>query len=179
MFKYYHYMDAYGIYISAENIDTSKFDNKSGYGYTIEYDQVFRAKMLSGGYWNYHFDRFGRKEYLRDIEFEDYNYLSDIEVLQGYKSALFKYDEELYFDNRDPNFYYPTINIKYPKRFGTFMADKAMSMNFSDGINLTRLFKDNELFIINASNQEEIIRGLGNVRVEVSSVQEDFYLVDE
>lgn len=179
MFKYYHYMDAYGIYISAENIDLSEFENKEGTGYTIEYDQVFRAKMLSGGYWNYHFDKYGRKEYLRNIDFEDYNYLSDIEVLQGYKSAIFKYDEELYFNNKDPNFYYPTINLKYPKRFGSYIAENAMTMNFSDNINITSLFQDNELFIINAVNPREILKGLGNVRVDVSSLAEDYYIVEE
>ena len=35
IFKYYHYLDAYGIYISADTLDYSMYDEKEGDGYKI------------------------------------------------------------------------------------------------------------------------------------------------
>lgn len=69
-------------------------------------------------------------------------------MLQGYKKAIFKYDEELHFDLSDENFYYPTINLKYPKTLGSYMSDRAIDMNFTEGVNLTTIFDNRELFVI-------------------------------
>lgn len=140
MFKYYHYLDAYGLYISAETFDYSMYEDKVGDGYSITYDKEFINSKLSAGLWNFYYDKYGRKQYLRDINLEDYNYLSDIEVLQGYKKAIFKYDEELHFDSTDENFYYPTINLKYPHTFGSYAKENAVDMDYAEGVNLTNIF---------------------------------------
>ena len=178
MFKYYHYLDAYGIYISAENHDFSMYGDKRGDGYKILYDRDF-LNGLSGGFWNYFYDQYGIKTYLRNIDFDKYNYLSDIEVLQGYKKALFKYDEELHFDLSDTNHYYPTVNIKYPKNLAAYAYEKAITMNFADGIDLTSAFRDNELFRIDIPDAASILASIGAVRIDVSSDNSGLFMVDE
>lgn len=84
-------------------------------------------------YWNYYIDEFGRKAYLRDVDFTQYDQLSDVGILHENKRAIFKYDEELHFEEGDPNKYYPTLNFKFPRTKGLAASDKMDDLNLASG----------------------------------------------
>ena len=66
-------------------------------------------------------DDSGLTTFLKDLELSDYNYLSDIYVLSGYKGLGFKYDEELRFAVSSDLYYYPTMNLSYPKQAADYV----------------------------------------------------------
>jgi hypothetical protein len=71
MFEYYHYMDAFGIKISADYFPSDK------------------------RFSNYYKNASGETIYLSSINFANYDSLSDIEILSGIDGAIFKYGEEI------------------------------------------------------------------------------------
>lgn len=91
---------------------------------------IFSEKSL--GMFNfYHFlDAYGAvslagmtQEDLANIDFEKYSSLSDIYLLRGWRGMQFKYDEGDIFDFYDKNYYFPTLNSKYPKTFGQVFSE--------------------------------------------------------
>lgn len=122
IFEYYHYFDAYG----AVNTYNGKPDIPHDYvgdGWKFAYDQskYDDTQVLCALYGYYELG--GKKEFLRDIGLSAYSYLSNVYILQGDKRLSFKYDESSIFDFSDSNYYFPTLNHKYPKLPSEYIAD--------------------------------------------------------
>lgn len=127
MFKYYHMLDAHGAvnckYLSTLVEDTSLLDKDHGsWGIVYNKDKYAKYNELSDLLRSYYIDSSGGKNYLNDIELSDYDYLSDVYILQGNKRLSFKYDEELRFDLSNDLYYYPTLNLHYPTRAVDFIT---------------------------------------------------------
>lgn len=91
---------------------------------------------------------------LSAIELSDYNYLSDIYLLNNYNGTCvkdnyklaFKYDDELrYFLISDDNYYFPSLNKIYPKRVSDYFLHTFKEITYN---NLSNLFNQQNLFIL-------------------------------
>jgi hypothetical protein len=116
---------------------------------------------------------------LRHIDLADYNNLSDIEVLHDYKKAAFKYDEELHFDISSSNYFYPTMNLKYPKTYGMYVNENCTFVKTDDDINVKNIFNDNELFIMDIPDHDELISEIGKIKIPLAVYNNDFILINE
>jgi len=124
MFKYYHYLDAYGAvnckYL-VENLDKlGQPDDGRGWG--IYYDpSIAELDKYKDPTMSFFVDDAGLTTWLKEIELSDYRFLSDIYVLSGYEALGFKYDEELRFALSSDLYYYPTMNLSYPKQAADYV----------------------------------------------------------
>jgi hypothetical protein len=82
---------------------------------------------------SYFEDDSGLVTWLRDIELSAYDHLSDIYVLSGYKNLGFKYDEELRFATSSDLYYYPTMNLSYPKQAADYVQSGKLVSKSSTG----------------------------------------------
>lgn len=129
MFKYYHLFDAYGVarcdILASRPELLGQPDDGRGWGIYIDPTKVdlekFKDKQAS-----YVVDDTGLTTFLKDIELSDYSYLSDIYALSGYQGLGFKYDEELRFAVSSDLYYYPTMNLSYPKQAADYLASNGV-----------------------------------------------------
>jgi len=75
----------------------------------------------------------------------------------------FKYDEELRFYLSSDLYYYPSLNIEYPRTPAQYIiADKAFTTNISNGLSvLEGVFNDYNEFIIECDDSKQIIEKIG------------------
>ena len=106
--------------------------------------------------------------------------MSDINIFSGYKGLLFKYDEELRFLVSDDNYYFPTINIKYPKRKGDFVeSDLFPIKDAKDILTIDRVFNNDEIYYIEMDDARDILRNIGRFVVEMKQNLNGCILVTE
>ena len=168
MFKYYHLLDAYGavncrfLVESGKEIDLP--DDGRGWGIYYDKAKIFDGTSLSSVE-SYYTKGSNLKTWLKNIELSDYDYLSDVYVLAGYKGLGFKYDEELRFDVSSDLYYYPTMNLKYPKNIAGQIAS---NLNYSSNGNLSVLeevFGEHNLFILDLEDPNAIADKIGKVSI--------------
>ena len=172
MFKYYHYLDAYGAvnckYL-IENLDTFRqADNGRGWG--IYYDpSIAELDKYKDPTMSYFVDDAGLTTWLKEIELSDYRFLSDIYVLSGYEALGFKYDEELRFAVSSDLYYYPTMNLSYPKQAADYVQyGKMIAKSTSGELSILKsLFDESNLFIVDLDDPKRISDKIGNVAIPV------------
>ena len=169
MFKYYHMLDAHGA-VNCRYLSTLIEDYDKDYGsWGIVYNKDKYAKYneISDLMRSYYVGPSGSKTYLADIELSDYDYLSDIYILQGNKRLGFKYDEELRFDLSNDLYYYPTLNLHYPTRATDFIAYGG-AFSFASAGNaaaMADMFNCYNLFIIDLDSPQDVLSSIGQVDI--------------
>lgn len=171
-FKYYHLLDAYGAvncrYISSfANPDQP--DDGRGWGVVYDHSK-FENDDLSSLIQSYYIDASSgdKKKKLADIQLSDYQALSDVYCLRGNKMLGFKYDEELHFAVSSDLYYFPSLNVSYPKtaadcisRMGITKQGEADLGYFQD------IFNDHNLFVIALDSADDVAKSIGKVDIPV------------
>ena len=106
---------------------------------------------------------------MKDIELSNYSYLSDIYALSGYKGLGFKYDEELRFDISSDLYYYPTMNLSYPKQAADYLSRNGLVGGSTSGqlSVLKSIYNRSNLFVLDVDDPVEIADKIGTVAVPV------------
>lgn len=170
MFKYYHLFDAYGI-LNAKDPNISrqilKLENDNpNRGWNVYYGPLAAANISNTQ--SYFKDVDGLDVWLKDIQLENYDYLSDIYVFQGYEGLGFKYDEELKFLISNDLYYYPTMNLAYPKQAGDAVdRGKITSRNSALLSVLTNIYNEKNLFVVNLLDPVRIADKIGQVAIPI------------
>lgn len=181
MFQYYHYLDAYGIHVYSEPTIQQEHTDVETEDFVIRRQSTIATEDNSSTprYYSYYENKYGKRQYLKDIDFNKFNQLSDIEILQGTRGLQFKYDEELTFSISDDNFYYPTVNLKYPKSLADYVQSRGLASNMPEDIDITNVFKEDELYVIDIPNPEELVSSIGLINMTVSANNAGCILVSE
>lgn len=170
MFKFYHLLDAYGAVNCKYLVGAGKSIDipDDGRGWGIYYDKkAIDDGVALSSIQSYYTTGSNIKTWLKDIELSAYDYLSDVYILSGYKGLGFKYDEELRFDVSSDLYYYPTMNLKYPKSAANYVdANSDYSSKGTLSV-LDELFGERNLFILNLEDPEQIADKIGKVAVPI------------
>ena len=170
MFKYYHLLDAYGAvncrYLVGAGKEIDLPDDGRGWGIYYDKTKTIDGVALSS-IESYYTRGSNLKNWLKDIELSDYDYLSDVYVLAGYKGLGFKYDEELRFDVSSDLYYYPTMNLKYPKSAANAVDSTSNHSSEGDLSVLEDIFGENNLFVIDLEDPNAIADKIGKVAIPV------------
>lgn len=170
MFKYYHLFDAYGILnAKSPNVTREIFkleNNNPNQGWNVYYGPTAAANVKNAQ--SYFEDVNGLDIWLKDIQLENYDYLSDIYIFQGYEGLGFKYDEELKFSISSDLYYYPTMNLAYPKQAGD-IVDRGKLTNRNSALLsiLTNIYNEKNLFVINLLDPIKIANKIGQVAIPI------------
>lgn len=172
MFKYYHLLDAYGVarcdILASRPELIGQPDDGRGWAIYVDSSKVdpekFKDKQAS-----YVVDDAGLTTLLKDIELSNYSYLSDIYALSGYKGLGFKYDEELRFDISSDLYYYPTMNLSYPKQAADYLSRNGLVGGSTSGqlSVLKSIYNRSNLFVLDVDDPVEIADKIGTVAVPV------------
>ncbi len=170
LFKYYHLLDAYGAVNCQFLVGESKAIDipDDGRGYGIYYDRAAlsdEARLSSTE--SYYIDGHGLRRWLKDLELSAYDHLSDIYILSGYEGLGFKYDEELRFDVSSDLYYYPTMNLKYPKQAADFVNSNTIYSLAGNLDVLKELFDESNLFILDIDDPDAVADKIGKVAVPI------------
>ena len=179
IFQYYHYLDAYGVHVSSESSKLEDFPDNETDNFVIRRQNQHSDEEVIPRYYNYFLDKYGRKIYLKDIDLTKYSQLSDVEILRGERGLQFKYDEELTFHLSDDNFYYPTVNIKYPKTMAEYVQSRGLVANMPEGIKLDSIFAEGEIYIMDIPDSGSILSNMGLLNMTISSDNSNCIIVDE
>lgn len=172
MFKYYHLFDAYGAvncgFLATRPELLGIPDDGRGWGIYYDPSKMNLDKYLDNTK-SFVVDDAGLTTFLEDIELSDYSYLSDVYVLSGYKGLGFKYDEELRFAVSSDLYYYPTMNLSYPKQAADYVKDGKLISDSSSGILsvLKSIYDGTNLFVVDLDDPIKIADKLGRVAVPV------------
>ena len=173
MFKYYHFLDAYGAvncgFLATRPDFIGKPDDGRGWGIYYDPSKIDLDKYLDDTK-SFIVDDSGLTTFLKDIELSDYNYLSDIYVLSGYKGLGFKYDEELRFAVSSDLYYYPTMNLSYPKQAADYVQAGQLVAGSSIGelSVLKSIYDGTNLFVLDLDDPKAIADKLGKIAIPVS-----------
>lgn len=127
-FEYYHMLDSYGAVNAYEMLkNRSAYDYVvSGKGWKIIYDSSKYDKKFKDKIKSFILDGDGVRQYLEDIDLDQYSFLSDVYLYRDSKLA-FKYNEEDMFEYTHSEYHYPFLNRKYPNTIAQYYATH---MNF-------------------------------------------------
>lgn len=167
-FNYYHYLDAYGV-INTLNGKIDVPDDVIGDHWTFKYDpdKIKDEIGLSSDLNKYILDNNGEKHYITDNELDKYNYLSDVYALQTNRRLSFKYSEEDIFPFDSENYYFPSLNVKYPKVLGEFITSPSCQLEKAARIvDLSNVFTDRNLFILDLYDYD-VSSNFGRVEIEL------------
>lgn len=200
MFKYYHMLDQYGMVCSQYRInylsDYYLIKDPPGYGvfYDISHkpDDYFLPSYKScifkkDGKIVLHSDTADRTIYLEDINLEDYDFLSDVYVLKDYDKLQYKMDESFRADIDNELYYYPTLNIKYPKIPGNYIKPGKMfnvqeldtEEGFQDLDVMDGLFTNKNIYVFKLDSGDEVAKNIGHVDVPITIRETESYRVFE
>lgn len=112
---------------------------------------------------------------IEDIHLSDYSYLSDVYCLQGEDRLAFKYADQDYFTVvESQDYYFPTLNWKYPKTIAMTLWDQLQKQIGGDllhGYNMAGEIYDksriDRTFIIQMDDPEYIADMVGNVAIRL------------
>lgn len=171
MFKFYHLLDAYGVvnckYLVGDKELIDIPDDGRGWG--IYYDKkAIDDGIAPSSVQSYYTTSSNIKTWLKDIELSAYDYLSDVYILSGYKGLGFKYDEELRFDVSSDLYYYPTLNLKYPKSIVNYVDTNSGYSSKGALSVLDELFGERNLFILNLEDPKEIADKIGKIAIPIT-----------
>ena len=189
IFKYCHMLDAHGAvqckyleeYLESPDIDFG--------GWGICYDKSkYKHEELSDLLKSYYVTESGHKQWLADVELSNYNALSDVYILNGIDRLGFKVDEEIYFDISSDLYWYPTLNISYPRTPADYIAtNSTFQNNDATDLNiLSGIYNDYNMFIVDVDDPNKLVENIGQVDIPVIyddtddiRVFEDFLSTDE
>lgn len=170
-FKYYHLLDAYGAvncrYISSF-ADPSQPDDGRGWGVIYDHSK-FENDDLSSLLQSYYIDKdSGDKKKLADIELSDYQALSDVYCLRGNKMLGFKYDEELHFAVSSDLYYFPSLNVSYPKSAVDCITRMGITKQEEADLGyLQTLFNKHNLFVVTLDRADDVAKNIGSVDIPI------------
>ena len=170
-FNFFHYLDAYG----AINLHEAKelyIDTLAGDGWTfIQTKEKKPEKQIVDDFNAY--NDIKRSADQLDIDVSKYNYLSDIYVLKGRKMLSFKYSDDDHFRFDSDNYYFPTLNVKYPKVIGDFVTSPSCQLEkAARTTDLSNTFDDNNLFILDLTDPQ-ISSEFGRVEIEMQHADDE------
>jgi len=174
MFKYFHYLDAYG----AVNVYDGRLDIPSDIPFAngsvkFVYDKKkYEELNMTAVIRSYFEDEAGVKRFLTGptaIQLSDYTCLSDVYILRGTRGLQMKYSDEDIFDFNNNHYYYPTLNVKYPKTAGDFVSSPSCLFENQAKENLlSGIFGENNLYILDLADPSQIVSRLGRVEIPVA-----------
>lgn len=180
MFNYYHILDEYGfanVYNGKIDAPSAIYIQANGWSFTPITD-MYEQNKINTDITEYYVDKYGSKTFLNDIDCEKYDYLSDIYAFQGFDRIQFKYPEETNFDINNINYYFPTLNIKYPRSSGNFVAD-ADYFKIKDYNDINSIFDNDQLFVIDLFNNDNIINNIGKIEIPMQMDDVECYRIYE
>lgn len=134
-----------------------------------------------------HSDTADRTIYLEDINLEDYDFLSDVYVLKDYDKLQYKMEESFRADIDNELYYYPTLNIKYPKIPGNYIKPGKMfnvqeldtEEGFQDLDVMDGLFTNKNIYVFKLDSGDEVAKNIGHVDVPITIRETESYRVFE
>ena len=147
IFNYYHYLDKYGV------ICTDKVSRPADIlcsDWSLIYDPNSKIPSEVSAYANkYIEDKLGNKKYLQTIDLDKFSHLSDVYALQTNARLSFKYSEEDVFPFNADNYYFPNLNVKYPKLLGEIMTSPSCQLGQMENVvDPAKVFDDTNLFTV-------------------------------
>lgn len=148
IYQYYHMLDAYGAvqckFYSALADDETTDD---GRGWGVHAIARSEKRPLLDSFFE---DEPGIKTYLDSVQLSDYDALSDVYVYRGNKMLSFKNDEEYRFPTSSDMYYYPTLNLSYPKKPAQRVeSNTSFSVNSQANVSVMYdIFDESNLFVI-------------------------------
>ena len=103
-----------------------------------------------------------------DADLGQYEYLSDVYALKGRKRLSFKYSDDDAFAFDSENYYYPTLNVKYPKTMGDFITSTSCQLEqAARTMDLSNTFDDGNLFVFDLVDPA-VSADFGRVEIEMA-----------
>ena len=85
-----------------------------------------------------------------------------------------KYSDEDIFDFNSENYYFPTLNYKYPKLISEYVESTSCSLNNAmNAMQLDRVFGEGNLYILDLADESEISALIDAVEVPIEREDED------
>lgn len=169
VFEYYHLLDQYGlINVRYGEIDASGHGSVSHDGWKFVYDTSRYSKEYLESMTRSFYSQNLRNMDLGDVHLSDYDCLSDVYVLQDYNHLAFKYSSEDIFHISAQNYYFPTLNVKYPYTTGQLVYEQVNNIDpgtVSDGQSKTDIFGNSEVYIIDFAENKTLIDEIGYVDI--------------
>lgn len=170
IYQYYHMLDAYGAVQCKyyESLDDSKDQPDDGRGWGIYYPKT-RNDGLSSLTNSFFKDKSGLKTYLNSIQLSDYEALSDVYVYRGNKMLSFKNEESYRFPVSSDLYYYPTLNVSYPKKAANYVeSNTSFAVNGSANTSVMYdIFDSRNLFVMTLEDTNYIADKIGQVDIPV------------
>lgn len=184
IFKYYHYLDAYGAANARSakyGIDTVKMAAAEPWRVVYNQSNVHDRDIdtIIGDISSYYLYK-NTEYFLADLDLRDYDYLSDVYILQTADRLSFKIDEDEFWPLSSRSYYYPVLNIKYPK----VLADYVNDMNpyktlFNMTSSFVRVLTDQNTFILDLVAPDDVKDKLTDIQIPILRTSDEGYLVYE
>lgn len=124
--------------------------DKVGDNWYITYD---KSRFEIGPYY---IDSNGSMHMLSDVDFNDYDALSDVYVLKDTSRLHFKYDEQSIYGIEDDMYYYPSVNIKYPYSPGSYLESLGFKDQLRTGSYFSNAFDSSNYYVFRLDDPQEI-----------------------
>ena len=184
VFKYYHYLDAYG----AVNARSAKYNINTVqnlfvepwrviYNYpTTPEDTHDRVVHDISSYYMYK-----NSEYrLADVDLSQYDYLSDVYILQGNDKLSFKVDEEDFWGLSSSLYGYPVLNINYPKILADYINDfNPYTRLNGHQLQYMRVLNDTNCYVFDFLDPDDLANKLGTIDIPLMMHHNKGYRVYE
>jgi len=170
IYQYYHMLDAYGAVQCKyfESLDDKPDQPDDGRGWGIYYPkaQHVGVSSLTQSFFK---DKSGLKTYLDSIQLSDYESLSDVYVYRGNKMLSFKNEETYRFPVSSDLYYYPTLNVSYPKKAANYVeSNTSFAVNGSANTSVMYdIFNSRNLFVMTLEDTKYIADKIGQVDIPI------------
>lgn len=178
MFEYYHYLDNGCVNLLDNAINIPEDYGARGWKFIYDRSRYSEDYVLSAARAFYR-DTNGKKVHLEDISLSDYYFLSDVYILQGNNRLSFKYDETDIFDFDNENYYFPTLNTKYPKSNGEAAYNIISNTSKVNNAALSDIFDDDNKFIMDMYDRYDISKMMTTVDIPVNVENDDGLMIFE
>lgn len=179
VFEYYHLFDQYGlINVRYGNVERvfSGFGDYGGYRFVYDTSKYSRERLEDAAR-AYYYDSMRRRD-LGELHLSDYDCLSDVYVFQEHNRLQFKYSDQDVFHISALNYYFPTLNTKYPYTTGQLVAEHAGTIGGTsdDKGSIYEIFDDSNVYIIGFEENKDILKDVGSVDIPRMYNPNDFVL---
>ena len=169
VFEYYHLFDQYGLINVRYGVTERLFNNGREYGgYKFVYDTSKYSKEYLKNQVAAWYQMRSKNYSIDDLHLSDYNCLSDVYIFQDYNRLQFKYSDQDIFHISAQNYYFPTLNTKYPYTTGQLIAQQASSIgdtSDNEGNSVYEIFDNYDVYIIDFQENFE-----GNNKIDIGTV---------
>lgn len=174
IYQYYHMLDAYGAvqckfyeYLIDDGISP---DDGRGWGiYRVDWSGNRPAED------SFFKDESGLKTYLDSVRLEGYDALSDVYVYRGNKRLSFKNEETYRFPTSSDMYYYPTLNVSYPKVPAQFVESNTLfdTGSMADVSAMHGMFDESNIFVVTLEDANYIADRVGQVDIPKTYAETD------